>query len=104
MRIIGVYLASALLAAAFAVSAAADPWKDESGHGKWQGSYQRGADNWRSGGDYPRFRGERRTQRDFRGEYRPRGVCKVERKWDGDEYKEEWRCRGGARPPMFGNR
>jgi hypothetical protein len=63
--------------------ALADPWKDESGHGRWRG-----------GGYYGEPRYERRA---FKEEYR-RGGCKIERKWDDDEYKEEIKCKHRVRP------
>ncbi|YCI06028.1 hypothetical protein M1D34_28680 (plasmid) [Ensifer sp. D2-11] len=59
--------------------ASADPWKDESG-------------SWRGGGYYDGPRYERRA---FKEEYR-RGRCKIERKWDDDEYKEEIKCKRGG--------
>lgn len=55
-------------------TALADPWKDESGHGK--GHYG----NYYSG--------------DHKEEFWD-GNCKVERKWEGNgEYKEERKCKG----------
>jgi len=36
-------------------------------------------------------------RRAFKEEYR-RGGCKIERKWDDDEYKEEIKCKRRARP------
>lgn len=35
----------------------------------------------------------------FKEEYR-RGRCKIERKWDDDEYKEEIKCKRGR--PVYG--
>ncbi|HYD99068.1 MAG TPA: RT0821/Lpp0805 family surface protein [Alphaproteobacteria bacterium] len=59
-----------LLACALALPAAADSWKDESGHGRGKGGK-------------------------FKEEFWD-GNCKVERKWEGNgEYKEERKCRGG---------
>jgi hypothetical protein len=59
----------------------ADPWKDESGQGRWIGRY-----------DYREDYRPRRYYADrYRGEYKEefrRGGCKIERKWEGDEYKE----------------
>ncbi|WP_137925427.1 hypothetical protein [Cupriavidus sp. 2SB] len=53
-----------------AITAHADPWKDESGHGHGT----------RKGGEY-------------KEEYWD-GPCKVERKWKGNgEYKEERKCK-----------
>jgi hypothetical protein len=66
--------------------AAADPWKDESG--KWRGSYERHDDN---------------DDRDsYKEEFRI-GGCEVKREWDGDEYKEEIKCKGRQRPPAYGS-
>ncbi|QSY97778.1 hypothetical protein J2J97_28545 (plasmid) [Rhizobium bangladeshense] len=62
-------------------NALADPWKDESGHGRWHGNYD----------------GHRYERRAHKEEYR-RGGCKIEREWDDDEYKEEIKCNRGARP------
>ena len=60
----------------------ADPWKDESGKGRW-GDYDRRYD--RSYGYY---------DRDYKQEYY-RGPCKIERKWGKHgEYKEETKCKG----------
>jgi surface antigen len=64
-------LLAGLLAATLAPAGAAqaDPWKDESGHGR------RGGGEWKE---------------EFRD-----GNCKVERKWEKDgEYKEERKCKG----------
>ncbi|MFL5021368.1 MAG: hypothetical protein ACJ8DW_03830 [Microvirga sp.] len=56
--------------------AAADPYKDESGHGK-------------------RRHGGREYKEAFWD-----GRCKVERKWERNgEYKEERKCRGRVRAP-----
>jgi opacity protein-like surface antigen len=68
--------------ASVSTSALADPWKDESGHGRY-GRY--------GGGEY-------------KEEYWD-GHCKVKRKWDGDEYKEERKCKRPRRavviePPL----
>ncbi|TIM04781.1 hypothetical protein [Mesorhizobium sp.] len=69
--------------------AAADPWKDESGHGKWQGRYQ-------DEDDYERKRERYSYKKEFR-----RGNCKIDRKWEGDEYKEEVKCKRGFRRPAY---
>jgi hypothetical protein len=66
--IASLFLATAL--ALISASALADPWKDESGHGR------------HGGGKY-------------KEEYWD-GHCKVKRKWDRGEYKEERKCK---RPP-----
>lgn len=58
----------------------ADPWKDESGKGRW--GYDRGS--------YRAYNQER----EYKQEYR-RGNCKIERKWErSGEYKEEVKCKG----------
>ncbi|WP_425353241.1 hypothetical protein [Sinorhizobium alkalisoli] len=57
---------------------------DESGHGRWSPRYE----------EHPRrFYREHRHQR--------RGNCKIERKWDKDEYKEEIKCKRGRRVPVY---
>lgn len=63
-------LAALVVAAAFLPAAAmADPWKDESGHGRY-------------------------GQREYKQEWRD-GNCKYERKWEKNgEYKEEVKCDG----------
>jgi hypothetical protein len=66
-----------------AAPAAADPWKDESGKGRW-GYYDRG---------HRAFGYDREYKQEFR-----QGNCKIERKWErGGEYKEEIKCKGGYR-------
>lgn len=65
------------LLGAFALSAHADPWKDESGH---------------------RY-GHKHKGGDYKEKYWD-GPCKVERKWKGNgEYKEERKCKG--HPPVY---
>jgi hypothetical protein len=60
--------------------ALADPWKDESGKGRW------GHDR----GSYRAYNQER----EYKQEYR-QGNCKIERKWErSGEYKEEVKCKG----------
>lgn len=62
--------------------ALADPYKDESGKGRW-------------GHD----RGQRayNMDREYKQEFR-QGNCKIERKWGrSGEYKEEIKCKGGRR-------
>jgi hypothetical protein len=65
--------------ASIGAAATADPWKDESGHGRWRDDARVYAYN-----------------KDYKEEYWE-GDCKVERKWSRDgEYKEERKCmRGG---------
>jgi hypothetical protein len=79
-------------------TAGADPWKDESGHGRDRG-YSRHYDR----DDDDRGRGRRGGERKV--EYDD-GRCKVERKWGrGGEYKEERKCRGGpSRDERYGRR
>ena len=72
--------------------AAADPWKDESGHRRWISS-----DEHRE--DY-RPRRYYRERNVYKEEFRP-GRCKIERKWDDDEYKEEIKCKRGWRRPAY---
>jgi hypothetical protein len=63
--------------------ALADPWKDESGKGRWAGGHD--ARHERSYGYY---------DRDYKQEFY-RGPCKIERKWGKHgEYKEETKCKG----------
>jgi len=58
----------------------ADPWKDESGKGRW-GHEGRG---------YRAYN----MDREYKQEYR-QGNCKIERKWERNgEYKEERKCKG----------
>ncbi|WP_439361700.1 hypothetical protein [Bradyrhizobium sp. DASA03007] len=60
--------------------ASADPWKDESGKGRW--GYDRGP--------YRAYN----YDREYKQEYH-RGHCKIERKWGKHgEYKEETKCKG----------
>jgi hypothetical protein len=60
--------------------ALADPWKDESGKGRW--GYDRGA--------YRAYNYDREYKQEFY-----RGLCKIERKWERNgEYKEETKCKG----------
>jgi hypothetical protein len=62
--------------------ALSDPWKDESGKGRW------GPD--RDRGYYRSYN----YDREYKQEYR-RGNCKIERKWERDGgYKEETKCKG----------
>jgi len=96
-RLIAIVAAMTLTGPAFA-----DPWKDESGNGRWRddrGGYEaRGSYDGR--GEYGEGRGPYRAynkDRDYKEEYR-RGNCKVERKWERDGgYKEETKCKGGYR-------
>lgn len=70
----GLLFLLALASASFCGTAAADPYKDESGNGR--GKYERRGDK----------------GREYKEEYRD-GDCKVERKWErSGEYKEERKC------------
>jgi hypothetical protein len=61
-------------------AASADPWKDESGKGRWRGEYR---DDYR--GHYAR---------EYKEEFR-RGDCRIKRKWErGGVYKQEVKCKG----------
>lgn len=94
MKIAGALIAMSIAIVGSIGVAGADPWKDESGHQRWMGRYEY-RDDYRPRRHYD----ERRHG--FKEEYR-RGRCKVERKWDDDEYKEEIKCkRGGRRPAYF---
>jgi hypothetical protein len=89
-------IAALCIAVAAPISfAKADPWKDESGHGRDRG-YSRHYNRDDDGDRGRRYRGgERKVEYDD-------GNCKVERKWGkGGEYKEERKCRGGARHRDF---
>lgn len=84
----GIIIALALGLSAYAGAASADPGKDESGKGSERGySYERGY----------AYEQPRRAFRSFKEEYDD-GTCKVERKLErSGEYKEEVKCRNGAR-------
>lgn len=74
-----IFAAMALLSA----PAIADPWKDESGHGK-RDEYSRRDDD-------RRYADRREAKEEFWD-----GNCKVERKWERNgDYKEERKCEGG---------
>jgi hypothetical protein len=72
----------ATIGAAMLVSPAlADPWKDESGKGRW---------------GYGDDRGRRayNMDREYKQEFY-RGRCKIERKWERDgDYEEKVKCKG----------
>ncbi|ASY61666.1 conserved hypothetical signal peptide protein [Sinorhizobium sojae CCBAU 05684] len=91
MKTIGTIFAVLATVAGQVGTAAADPWKDESGRGGWLPRYEE-----RPG----RYYRERRYQQADKEEYR-RGNCKIERKWDKDEYKEEIKCKRGRRAPAY---
>ena len=94
MKILGLMVAAGVAFTAGAGVTAADPWKDESGHGRWTNRYE-----YRE--DYrPRRYYRERERYSYKEEFR-RGRCKIERKWDGDEYKEEIKCKRGLRRPVY---
>jgi hypothetical protein len=100
VKILGTMLAASIAMTGWIGVAAADPWKDESGNGRWSGRYERGGDDWRP----RRYYRERRYERGaYKEEYR-RGGCKIERKWEDDEYKEEVKCKRGSRRPVYYDR
>jgi hypothetical protein len=73
-------LYTALCAAALTLAASgasADPWKDESGKGRWRG------------GDYDWSEPERKFK------FRSGDGCEVERKWKKGEYEEKVKCKPG---------
>jgi hypothetical protein len=63
-------------------SASADPWKDESGKGRWQ-DYER-YDHYGRGWDWKEEREEK---------FRTADGCEVERKWKKGEYEEKVKCK-----------
>jgi hypothetical protein len=65
-------------------AAVADPWKDESGKGKWRGGY----------GGYERYGGWD-GPRDRKMKMRTADGCEVERKWKKGEYEEKVKCKPG---------
>jgi len=80
------YLVAAIMSLAIAgciEGAAADPWKDESGKGRWRGDYER-YDYYGRGWDW----GEERKEK-----FRTADGCKVERKWKKGEYEEKVKCK-----------
>ncbi|WEX76791.1 hypothetical protein PYH37_005131 [Sinorhizobium numidicum] len=95
MKMLGVIIALFMAMTGYAGTAAADPWKDESGHGRWIKRYE--GDYWRP---YRYQREYRRERSAYKEEYR-QGNCKIERKWDKDEYKEEIKCKRGWRSSAY---
>jgi len=76
--------------------AAAEPWKDESGHGRWE-------DRSEAYDDFEPRRYDREDRRELRAhkeEYRV-GRCKIERKWDDSEFKEEIKCKRNRGQPAY---
>ena len=105
MKVLGWTALLSLILVGWTGSASADPWKDESGKGRWRGGYERSDDHPGRGDGYRRPRPEYRA---FKEEYDD-GRCKYERKLEkSGEYKEEVKCRGGRqtyRPyPAYGYR
>ncbi|RWK43154.1 hypothetical protein [Mesorhizobium sp.] len=70
MKMLGTILAAWVAIVGGISATAADPWKDESGHGKWQGRYRYYEDDYEP----------KRERYSYKEEYR-RGNCKIERKW-----------------------
>ncbi len=79
--------ATLLVVSGCAVSAIADPWKDEFDTGRWGGGYARDENGSRKRG-YVHYAGGRKEAHWSAG-------CKFEQKWDGKEYKEERSCKRG---------
>ncbi len=75
----------ALAIASVPGSAGADPWKDESGQGRWRGAFDRHDDR---GWD---------VRRDRKVKIRTADGCEIERKWKKGEYEEKVKCKP-ARP------
>ena len=72
-------LCTAICAAALVLvadAACADPWKDESGKGRWRGDYSWG-------------------EPDRKFKFRTADGCEVERKWKKGEYEEKVKCKPG---------
>jgi hypothetical protein len=83
------FLIGALALALSGGAAMADPWKDESGKGKWRGggygSYDRyGGYGYGGGWDGPR---------DRKIKMRSADGCEIERKWKKGEYEEKVKCK-----------
>ncbi len=66
--------------------AAADPWKDESGNGKYEREYER---------EYKYKEERKRDRHGYKYEWQD-GNCKYEYKKGKHGYKEERKCKGGA--------
>ena len=83
MRVLGLV---GCLVLALSGNAMADPWKDESGKGKWRGGY----------GGYERYGGYGGGgPRDRKMKIRTSDGCEVERKWKKGEYEEKVKCKPG---------
>ena len=62
--------------------ASADPWKDESGKGRWRQGYERyGYGGW--------------GESDRKVKFRTSDGCEAERKWKKGEYEEKVKCKPG---------
>ncbi len=81
-----IYMLAAAFTLACAGPAAADPWKDESGKGRWRGGYERHG----YGSDWDR-------PRDRKMKYRTADGCEIERKWKKGGYEEKVKCKGRPR-------
>jgi Ni/Co efflux regulator RcnB len=78
MKVLGI---TALALAVVAPNmAAADPWKDESGKGRWRDGY-------------PRF--DRDWDDDRKVKFRTADGCEIERKFKKGEYEEKVKCKPG---------
>lgn len=65
-------------------AALADPWKDESGKGKWRGGYER-----HGGYGYGGWGDGRKVK------FRTADGCEVKRKWKKGGYEEKVKCKPG---------
>jgi hypothetical protein len=86
------FLIAGLALALSGGAAMADPWKDESGKGKWRGG----------NGGYERYGGYegrggygRGWDDDRKMKMRTADGCEVERKWKKGEYEEKVKCKPG---------
>ena len=106
MKIFGWTAVLSLILVGWAGSASADPDKDESGHGRWRGGYERNYDGPRRGygygyGSVPAVSAAPTSRSSTTASARL-SASGVER---NGEYKEERKCRGGRRAyPAYGYR
>jgi hypothetical protein len=77
MKLVGVALVLAVVAPNMA---AADPWKDESGKGRWRDGYARFDRDWDD---------------DRKVKFRTADGCEIERKFKKGEYEEKVKCKPG---------
>ena len=77
------FLIAGLALALSGGAALADPWKDESGKGKWRGGGY---------GGYERYGGWHGPH-DRKIKMRSADGCEVERKWKKGEYEEKVKCK-----------